>query len=91
MITLPPAPPEEPPPVLLLAIDRGPLGEVRIHRVTKAGRKLLDVRFFERRGRTLHRTDRGIALRLGEIADVVRVLGEAITAAPADDAGRGDR
>jgi hypothetical protein len=86
-----PAPREEPAPVLHLAIDRGPLGEVRIQSKTIAGRRLVDVRLFKRRaGGGLRATDKGIALRLGELADVVRVLAAALVAsAGVADAGRG--
>ena len=86
-----PAPPEEAAPALLLAIDRGALGEVRIRSITKAGRKLVDVRFFERRGRSLHQTDRGFALRIGELADVMRVLEAARVASTDGTEGRGRR
>lgn len=84
-----PTPPEEPAPVLHLAIDRGALGELRIQSKTIGGRRLVDVRLFKRRaGGGLRATDKGIALRLGELADVVRVL-EAALVASTDDAGRG--
>jgi hypothetical protein len=82
-----PGPAFDPAPVLLLAIDRGPLGVVRIQRRIKAGRHLVDVRLFERRGRTLYPTDRGIALRLGELAEVLRVL-QAEHDASTDDTAR---
>lgn len=85
-----PASPDEPAPVLLLAIDRGAAGEVRIRSTTLAGRRLFDVRLFERRsGGGLHATDKGIALRLGELAAVVRVLEGALVAPIDDTEGRG--
>jgi hypothetical protein len=86
-----PGPAFDPAPVLLLAIDRGALGVVRIQRRIKAGRHLVDVRLFERRGRSLYPTDQGIALRVGELAEVLRVLQAEHDAAPAGTAGRGPR
>ncbi|MEP7125711.1 MAG: hypothetical protein ABJE95_32575 [Byssovorax sp.] len=84
------APSAEPEPILLLAIDRGAAGELRIQLRSFAGRRVVDVRLYERRaGAEPRATDKGIALRWSELVAVARALGAALTASPAfEERGR---